>query len=271
MKIILSRKGFDSANGGCASPILPDGTLLSLPIPAGNDDESIGNGVKLSDLSHIGKTYLELIPGKYEDKFVHLDPDIRVDNRKLPTKWKAVFGQCGAAETHLENMNVEVGDLFLFFGWFRSEGMRKNGKLCYRGPNLHVIYGYLQIGKIINARHNNADEIKKYVWHPHSVPGYPDNNTLYVAVDHLSFAPELPGYGTFDYSKELVLTKDGYSRSRWELPDCFRKASISHHNADSFKKDYFQSANIGQEFVVLEDDAVNKWARTLIVNHSKKS
>ncbi len=28
MKIILSRKGFDSANGGQASPILPDGTML---------------------------------------------------------------------------------------------------------------------------------------------------------------------------------------------------------------------------------------------------
>ncbi|MEZ4682601.1 MAG: hypothetical protein R2932_51180 [Caldilineaceae bacterium] len=33
MKIILSRKGFDSSSGGVASPILPDGTLLSLPIP----------------------------------------------------------------------------------------------------------------------------------------------------------------------------------------------------------------------------------------------
>ena len=33
MKIILSRKGFDSENGGYASPILPDGSLVSLPIP----------------------------------------------------------------------------------------------------------------------------------------------------------------------------------------------------------------------------------------------
>ena len=33
MKFILSRKGFDSSNGGIASPILPDGTMLSLPIP----------------------------------------------------------------------------------------------------------------------------------------------------------------------------------------------------------------------------------------------
>ena len=34
MKIILSRKGFDSENGGYPSPILPNGTLLSIPIPS---------------------------------------------------------------------------------------------------------------------------------------------------------------------------------------------------------------------------------------------
>ena len=33
MKIILSRKAFDSRHGGHASPILPDWTMLSLPIP----------------------------------------------------------------------------------------------------------------------------------------------------------------------------------------------------------------------------------------------
>ena len=33
MKVILSRKGMDSESGVMASPILPDGTLLSLPIP----------------------------------------------------------------------------------------------------------------------------------------------------------------------------------------------------------------------------------------------
>ena len=37
--MILSRKGFDSKNGGIASPILPDGTLLSLPIPQENGRE----------------------------------------------------------------------------------------------------------------------------------------------------------------------------------------------------------------------------------------
>ena len=34
MKVVLSRKGFDSSYGGFPSPILPDGTLISLPIPS---------------------------------------------------------------------------------------------------------------------------------------------------------------------------------------------------------------------------------------------
>ena len=34
MKLIFSRKGFDSQYGGVPSPILSDGTLLPLPIPS---------------------------------------------------------------------------------------------------------------------------------------------------------------------------------------------------------------------------------------------
>src|SRR5260370_1124538 len=40
-KLILSRKGFDSAHGGCPSPILDDNLLCSLPIP------DAGSGPKL--------------------------------------------------------------------------------------------------------------------------------------------------------------------------------------------------------------------------------
>ncbi len=38
MKLILSRKGSDSKYGRMPSPILPDGTLLSLPIPSADSD-----------------------------------------------------------------------------------------------------------------------------------------------------------------------------------------------------------------------------------------
>ena len=32
MKVIISRKGFDSSAGNMASPILPDGRVISLPM-----------------------------------------------------------------------------------------------------------------------------------------------------------------------------------------------------------------------------------------------
>ena len=85
MKLILSRKGFDSSCGGQASPIMPDGTLLSLPIP---DDKDI---IPFSSLKWGEMSYLDIIQSlrprvKYTNiSKCHLDPDIRKDIRnRLP-------------------------------------------------------------------------------------------------------------------------------------------------------------------------------------------
>ena len=77
MKIILSRKGFDSSNGGCPSPIMPDGTLLSMPIPsydAASYDDLWYNGEKYSDI-------MKQLKPKANFENCHVDPDIRDDNR----------------------------------------------------------------------------------------------------------------------------------------------------------------------------------------------
>ena len=50
MKIILSRKGFDSGYGKIASPILPDGTLLSMPIPT--TDKTFEGSCRLTKLNN---------------------------------------------------------------------------------------------------------------------------------------------------------------------------------------------------------------------------
>ena len=117
MKIILSRKGFDSTSGGCPNPILPDGTLLSMPIP---DDEAM----KYSDLQYNGRTYDKILaslnPGMVYDG-CHLDPDIREGIRIRPIEnWIPAFGQTGSALGILRNAGVTFGDLFLFFGIFRQ-------------------------------------------------------------------------------------------------------------------------------------------------------
>ena len=117
MKLILSRKGFDSSAGKKPSPIFPEGTMLSLPIPdkastitykdiAGNACASVGELVQ--DLAKISPTHR-----------AHLDPDLSAHSIPRADGWRPLFGQEGAAESHLENQGVGPGDIFLFFGLFR--------------------------------------------------------------------------------------------------------------------------------------------------------
>ena len=78
-KLILSRKGFDSASGGCPSPIFPDGTMYSLPIPSGGAQITYGD-LYYGDIN-IGQLVDDLTRRRYpENRFdardgVHLDPD----------------------------------------------------------------------------------------------------------------------------------------------------------------------------------------------------
>ena len=264
MKIIISRKGFDWSNGGTPSPVMPDGTLLSMPIPSYDD-------VCLNELSYGNRSYADIMNElKKKSSFMHmschLDPDVRTNNRtKLPKNWVPAFGQIDAAETHLENQGVEVGDLFLFFGWF-GETKEKNGQLKYAPSrkDLHVLWGYLQIGKISRGK-----DCLNYPWHPHCY-NY-GNNTIYEASEKLvidGVNTGLPGAGCLKYSDEVVLTKPGETRSRWLLPDFFKEVSISCHTKDSFKPEgYFQTVKIGQEFVVSEDSRVTEWAKNIILNN----
>ena len=86
MKVILSRKGFDSAYGGYPSPILPSGEMISLPIP-------LEDSIRYSDLKLSGSTYYDLMAelrptikrkGEWIDldkeTRCHLDPDIHEDS-----------------------------------------------------------------------------------------------------------------------------------------------------------------------------------------------
>lgn len=81
MKIILSRKGFDSANGGIVSPIMEDGTLISFPIPSKEDKDGY------DDLVYCGQLYSKILEDLHykEDSNrpnCHLDPDLTMDRRK---------------------------------------------------------------------------------------------------------------------------------------------------------------------------------------------
>ena len=230
MKIILSRKGFDSGYGKKPSPILPDGTMLSLPIPG-------VSSTKYSDLEFHGMDYLSILESLGYDKSqgltCHLDPDLREGLRKETVpNWKAAFGQEKAAQTYLNRCGVDTGDLFLFFGWFKK--MSPVGCSFYETADLHVIYGYMQVGAIIT---DESVMREFYPWHPHSEGGY-KNNALYIPSDRLVIdgVDYGKGYGTFTYHPDRVLTKENCSRAHWvphpflmpgHILGCNRKNSAS--------------------------------------------
>lgn len=72
-----------------------------------------------------------------------------------------------------------------------------------------------------------------------------------MATENLTFDSNKKGAGVFSFDKRLVLTKKGFSKSKWNLDSIFKDVKISYHSKNSWKKGgYFQSTHKGQEFVV---------------------
>lgn len=272
MKVILSRKGFDSANGGIVSPVFPDGKMLSFPIPSKDTKK---DSIRYSDLCFEGIELDELLKDlgydvKEKTEYCHLDPDLDKSRRKDDVEgWIPAFGQRNQSAGYLRNHNVEVGDLFLFFGNFRHIQM-KNGKYCfarkikdatsdYYGKPFQAIWGYMQIDRLITE----PSEIMKYKWHPHACEkrnepnGDDKNNTLYIPRDMLSFRADLPGYGLFDFDERRVLTMKGKNKATWK----YNKAYFVKDRKNSVKDgEGIYYSGIWQE-LVLED--AESWAESL--------
>lgn len=264
MKIILSRKGFDSEYGKQPSPILPDGKLISFPIPSKDDI------IKFIDLNYQDKNYFQIIHelnprSKIKENFTcHLDPDLVENVKARSGKWVPAFGQGNASNTHLRNQNVTKDDVFLFFGLFRKTEY-KSGKLKYRkdSPPIHLIFGYLQIGKI----YSKFSEIPDYLSnHPHTLKSLSNNpnNSIYESKKKLSFLDSISGAGIFNFDESLILTKSGFSISKWNLPVELKDVKISYHSKNSFHDNYFQSVGKGQEFVIEENEFAINWMKNII-------
>lgn len=269
MKIILSRKGFDSGAGGVASPILPDGQLVSLPIPSKRDphrfDDVVLGGVPLGPLVE------DLTGGRVKrDSRCHLDPDLDASAVPRPKGWRPAFGQVSAAQKHLAGNAVQAGDLFLFFGWFRAvEQVDGRWRYIRGAPDLHVIYGWLQIGQVVGLSDADGSLLSAHADHPHvhaRIGGrdvsdlYRRSNTLYLARDRVS-VPGIrrAGAGLFKTCYGRVLTETGQGkRSAWRLPSWFhpdRGTTLTYHARPTrWRADgdacSLMSAARGQEFVL---------------------
>lgn len=272
MKIIFSRKGFDSQFGKQPSPVLPDGTLLSLPIPRKGDINTFG------ELFYKDKSYFDIIRELKPATTLnagdtcHLDPDIRKDiGLPQPKDRVSVFGQCDAALTVLKKYNIKKDDIFLFFGWFQETEYAKDGKLRYKksAPHLHIIYGYLQIEEVYSC----SEEVPSYVQHHAHLNGsFADvkNNSIYVGASHFTLNNSYPGSGCFTYHPDLILTAEGMTRSRWK-PHPFFKQPMTYHHSGSFRENYFQSAAQGQEFILEGNGDLVCWMTDLIEKNFKRS
>ena len=282
MKIILSRKGFDSANGGVASPILPDGSLLSLPIPAHKSAISYAD-LHRNDYS-LGAIVEDLTKQRItRSNFAHLDPDLNADIFPRHQSWRPLFGQAGAAQSHLAHCGISSGDLFLFFGWFRQVACVDGHYRFVAGtPDLHVIFGWLQIDTILSVRHGHSDVPAWAQYHPHLHESFAaQQNTLYIARDKLKLdgiPTKHSGASIFKkYHKHLCLTAPGETRTVWSLPAWFHPRNGStplsyHANMERWssvdKHTVLRSVARGQEFVLDTEqypEAI-EWAHKLIAH-----
>jgi hypothetical protein len=264
MKIILSRKGVDASAGKIASPILPGGRLLSLPIPEA--PLAAAHGITYAKIDALGRSAAAVLSDlkpdlRWAERSAHLDPDLRASTLPRLAGWRPLFGQGDAAQKHLDNNGVGVGDVFLFFGWFRrTKCLGERLLFEANAPDIHLIFGYLEVGEVlrIGAGHP-VPEWAKY--HPHAVLNYGPSNTVYIAAPASSGGSgsrwRAGAFASFD--QRLQLTGPGSSkRSRWRLPTWFYPAGrppMTYHaapkrweRADGHA--YLNSAGRGQEFVL---------------------
>jgi hypothetical protein len=223
MRLILSRKGFDSTSGGCPSPIFPDGSMIALPIP------DRASPVRYEDLVWRGRNLGDVVEALTRGKTrrtlgAHLDPDLRPEVLRRARGWRPVLGQRGAAQSHLRNQGVGQGDLFVFWGVFR----RVDGALRWTGPPVHVVWGWLQVADAFPV--DAVRDRPEWSWataHPHFASPKDPSNTVYAAAPALTMGgaatPGVAGSGCFE-AFDLVrqLSAPGAGRAgTWRLPATF--------------------------------------------------
>lgn len=232
MRIIFSRKGFDSSSGGRPSPIR-GGRPISLPIPASRNSRTTYGDLGLGELVQ------SVTKGKYgSDALCHADPYF--------ADGQCAFGQTGSAQGHLAKNGVDRGDVFLFFGLFTEE---------YTRERHHRIFGYMVVDEVIalgsdpdprNAPHFAPD-------HPHFIGARDRNNTLYLG----------PGTTCAIASPDLRLTQAGGPLGTWTIPGWLEEYGLTYHR-ESWRwptPGTLLSVARGQEFIsdIGDDPSAKAW------------
>lgn len=235
MRIIFSRKGFDSSAGGGPSPIVA-GRPVSLPIPAGTASRTTYADLGLGDCAARASR------GKLgADDVCHHDPMFLADGT-------CAFGQCGAAQTHLERQGVGLGDVFVFFGLFAEE---------QTGEPHHRIFGYLRVEDMVPLS-EGAPQWALDLAHPHALKMHHKNDVIWRG----------EGRTANRASDALRLTVPDGPPSLWQRPTWLKRGGLSYHDrADRWiRGGRLRSVARGQEFVadVGRRAAPHAWLEALI-------
>ena len=238
MRIIFSRKGFDSASGGSPSPIVA-GVPVSLPIPSGGHSCTTYGDLGFGDLVAAASK------GRLGHKdYCHHDPMFSDDGLCL-------FGQCGAAQTHLLNQGVTTGDVFVFFGLFRDVA---------GGDAHHRIFGFLEVEEKVELA-DCFDLTRRdlaALGHPHALGMHGKNDVIYRGRGQTAkSAPDA-----------LRLTVPEGPPSLWQRPKWLKPGGLSYHDrADRWRRSgCLQSVARGQEFVadIGRRQAPRDWLHAII-------
>lgn len=237
MRIVFSRKGFDSSYGGAPSPIL-NGRPVSLPIPGSRGETST-----FGELGH-GDAVEAATRGKIKAADCCHDDPMFADGHC----W---LGQFGAAQGHLRKQGVGAGDVFLFFGLFAEP---------QTGERHHRIFGSMRV-----ACHGAPEQVRKEgKWHepprahPHFSGSWEASNTIYHG----------QGATARRASPALRLTRPGGPLNLWDIPPWLHKFGLTYHGKPErwIGRNQLDSVKRGQEFVcdIGSADEPRRWVETIV-------
>lgn len=165
---------------------------------------------------------------------------------------RCAFGQTGAAQSHLQNNDVGIGDLFLFFGLF-SELSGENRH--------HRIFGYLKVEQILCLRHQaseNQSPAGFSIRHPHTIGEWNKNNCIYVGT----------GNTAKEAKDEFRLTeRDARTVSIWSIPAWLKQVGLSYHqNRTRWSGKTLKAVSRGQEFVadITDSQDGRDWVHNIV-------
>ncbi len=276
MKIIFSRKGFDSTAGGFPSPIFPDGRLFSIPIPSSKDNcvyKDLDFHYKNDSIQSIlnDLTQRNIHSKKWSEcdyttdtQCCHYDPMPFSDHEFSGI----ALGQVNSAESHLRKQGVDEGDIFLFYGWFKRVH-KINGRWIYdiHQPDIHLIWSYMQINEriFLDSQDDQHIALNKYPFlaqHPHIGEQRGLKNSIYLSRKSSIF--------NYQDTRCLTDTKNYKGRATWRMPAVMNQPkAFSYLNDFSLDNDetIISYRGYGQEFVLDLDKVQSHEDKNLILTY----